>query len=342
MRILITGCSGFYGELLVDYLKEKGVECYGIDMLQSKNILGSNFIEGNILSTDLNLAFKGIAFDAIIHLATMIDFAVESQENLFENNVQSTKKIINFSLENGCKRIVFTSSNSIYLGSSSRFISDETVPVPQDLYGESKYLCEKLLKEVSDKINISIIRCPIIIDAGRVGMLSILFELIESDATLWVLGGGLTKHQCIYAHDLSDAIFKVLHKNGLNIYNIGCDNVVGFREIFLRLVKTSGKKSKVRSFPLGIAIALLKICYQLKISPIGPYQFRMLSSDFVFDTRKIKKELEWVPTKNNAEVLQLAFDHYRMKKKNGANAIKSANSSTLNLGILKLLRYIKF
>ena len=97
MRILITGCSGFYGELLTEFLKEKGVECYGIDLLPSKNIRGSNFVEGNLLSTDIDLAFKGIAFDAIIHLATMIDFAVESQENLFENNVQSTKKIINYS-----------------------------------------------------------------------------------------------------------------------------------------------------------------------------------------------------------------------------------------------------
>ena len=35
----------------------------------------------------------------------------------------------------------------------------------------------------------------------------------------------------------------------------------------------------------------MKVCFALGISPLGPYQYKMIASTFVFDTSKIKKEL---------------------------------------------------
>jgi nucleoside-diphosphate-sugar epimerase len=53
-----------------------------------------------------------------------------------------------------------------------------------------------------DAIPATIIRYPIITDAGRLGLLFILFEFIEESRKVYVVGGGENVYQFIYAGDL--------------------------------------------------------------------------------------------------------------------------------------------
>ena len=339
-KVLITGSGGFYGSLLSEFLVQNKVECYGIDLVDSPSLPDTNKVVEDICKIDLSEAFSSLRFDVIIHLATQIDFSVASQQSLYKNNIESTSRIIDYAVSSGCPNIIFTSSNSIFLGNEKVFIDDTDVPVPLDMYGKSKLDSESLLLATANKLSINIIRCPIIIDSGRAGMLSILFELLSAGATLWVLDGGTTRHQCIYAQDLNTAIYALLFKNGKNIYNIGCDNVLEFYEIFSNLIKKSNSSSKIRSLPKNMTIFILKQLYKFGLSPMGPYQFRMLTRDFSFDLSKIKSELSWMPTKNNYEVIQLAYDHYRITQNINTNK-KSANSSKIKMGILGILKYIR-
>jgi UDP-glucose 4-epimerase len=49
------------------------------------------------------------------------------------------------------------------------------------------------------------LRCPTIIDSGRLGLLAILFEFIEDGKKVWVVGDGGNRYQFIYAQDLATA-----------------------------------------------------------------------------------------------------------------------------------------
>jgi len=67
----------------------------------------------------------------------------------------------------------------------------------------------------------------------------------------------------------------------------------------------------------------------------------MISSDFVFDTAKIKKELNWNPTKTNEEMLCEAYDYYRKNKEDiWGRREASAHRTCAKEGVIKLLKKV--
>jgi len=239
-----------------------------------------------------------------------------------------------------CRKVVFTSSNSIYLGySGDRPITEKDIPKVTDAYGESKVLAEQLLTTYSSVFDSMIFRCPNIIDSGRVGMLSIFFDFVLESRKCWLIGEGNTRYQCIYAQDLIDAMLKSVSVLGSSIYNVGSDDVSSIREMYQAVIDRAGTGARVASVPRFPTIPFLRLLNRLKLSPIGPYQFRMLTGDFVFDCAKAKNELGWSPTLNNAEMLCLAFDYY-VENRQLLETLGSANSRSVSQGAIRLLRKI--
>lgn len=316
MRIIVAGSNGYFGKILVDYLRAKGNEILCVDKTAPTREISKEYIQCDLSKDSLSSKIPvAVTIDAVIDLATEIDFAVNDQDALYRNNAKCVKNLLSFCKERSIKRYVYTSSNSIYLGNRTNPISEKETPIPIDEYGKSKWDSEIFLRKHSEDVFVNIIRCPNIVDAGRVGMLSILFELLEANSTLWVVGNGQIKHQCIYAQDLCCAIEKFLFYQGSATVNIGSDNVPFFSEMFHDLATYVGSKSKIRGLPKWLVIPLMKVLYKLGLSPMGPYQFRMLTREFVFDTSEIKRVLNWAPTLDNAEMFRLAYDHYISNKK---------------------------
>ena len=342
LNILITGASGFFGTILFKELSQDGHFVVGLDLVTSKSIpLKSQVICDLRIYKSIIDELANYNFDVIIHLAAQIDFAISDQKLLYKNNVESTKNISEYAKYKNVKRLIFTSSNSIFLGLTKSIIMHSDEPYPIDYYGKSKRDSEIILCEYKKNFHVNILRCPNIIDSGRVGMLSILFELLKSNATLWVLDKGIIKHQCLYAQDLCLAITKLLTLNKSITLNIGSDNVMSFFDVFNKLIAKSRSKSKIRSLPIFLILPLIKLLYLFRLSPLGPYQFRMLTKNFEFDLSVIRKELNWHPSKDNFEMLHLAYSYYL----NNLDKIKqngSANGSKINMGVLRVLKYIKW
>lgn len=345
MRALITGGNGYFGRLLIRTLLDTGHECVSVD-LQEGTPLDPRvaFIPGDAASPEvLEQAIKLGQPDVIFHLASQIDFAVKSQNALHRNNVESTRAVSKLAARHRIPKVIFTSSNSVYLGNRlARPITESDTPIPIDEYGKSKVESERILLDHSGDFDSVIFRCPNIVDAGRVGLLSILFDFISEGRRCWVLGRGEVRHQCIYAQDLIDACMKAIAYPGSATFNIGSDDVPSFREMFEFLIARAGTSARVSGIPKAAALPLMRIARRLRMSPLGEYQFRMLTMDFQFDTSKCKTLLGWSPTLNNGEMLWKAYEFYHKNREailDGRGF--SANGGAIKkLGIIRLLKLI--
>ena len=339
-RYLITGASGFLGSILVNELELLGHDLVLVDR-QIKSAAESKHlaIECDLSSSDsIETVVDTGPFDAIFHLASQIDFNVQSQGDLFQNNVSSTQVVTEIARQTGCRKFVFTSSNSVFLGhSGSQPIRQNDPPSPTDEYGRSKVKSEEIISSNSDAFDFIIFRCPNILDAGRVGMLSIFFDFVLEGRKCWLVGDGSSRYQSLYSRDLITAMLQSLELKGSYTFNIGSDNVPSIFEMYQAVISRSCSKAKVGHLPTFPTIPMLKILNRLHLSPIGPYQFRMLTADFTFDCSYVKTVLNWRPTLDNTEMLCRAFDFYKNHKDDLDNN-RSANSGKVSQGIISVLR----
>ena len=337
---LITGGAGFYGSILKKELLKGGDFCVSID-LEKDEYENENFvaIQGDIRDEKLlNKVFSKYNFDAIFHCAALLAHDTKNKKELWSSNVDGTRNIVKYAKKNHCKQIQFISSNCLWGQDFKEKVKEEQEPNPIELYGKSKYEGEKILLESG--INTVIFRSPTIIDEGRLGLLSLLFEFIDENRKIPIVGDGTNKYQFIYAKDFIQAMKSALNYNKTAIFNIGSDDVKSFNEVYKYVIKKAGSKSKLLHFPKGLMTFAMKVCFMLGISPLGPYQYKMISANFIFDTTKIKKELNFKPTLTNEEMLLKSYMYYHENRKEiESRKDVSAHNKNAKMGVIKLLKW---
>jgi nucleoside-diphosphate-sugar epimerase len=126
-----------------------------------------------------------------------------------------------------------------------------------------------------------------------------------------------------------------------DLFHIGSDNVRSMREVYESVIRASGSKSKVRSLPKAPTIAAMMLTHKLRISPLGPYHYKMIAESFVFDTDRIKQRLGWKPTLTNEEMLLRAHEYYASNRNEiGARTSASAHRKAASMGVIRLLKWI--
>ena len=113
MKCLVTGGSGFFGELLCKMLIDKGFEVKNLDLNQNLDEDGAiEFIQGDI--RDFNCVFdacKGV--DLVFHNVAQVPLAKD--KDLFDSvNRLGTENILEASLRAGVKKLVYTSSSAVF------------------------------------------------------------------------------------------------------------------------------------------------------------------------------------------------------------------------------------
>ncbi|MCL2144122.1 MAG: NAD(P)-dependent oxidoreductase [Endomicrobia bacterium] len=342
-KALITGGTGFFGSLLKTALVEKGYFCVSID-LEKDDAVCENLltIQGDIRNGEqMNELFKTHKFDVIFHCAAILAHAVKDKNHLWTSNVNGTQIIADMARKFNVANIVFTSSNCLWAQNFHRPVLETDIPNPVEIYGKSKLEGEKILLACSPQVNSVIIRCPTIIDSGRLGLLAILFEFIDEGRKVWVVGGGENRYQFIYAQDLITACLKAAGHNRTDIFNIGSENVKTFKEVYNYVIQKAGTKARVASLPKKLAIFAMKTAYALGLSPLGPYQYKMIAEDFEFDISKIKQTFNWSPTMTNEEILYKAYQYYHDNRNDiDSRTNVSAHKQAAKMGVIRLLKWM--
>lgn len=340
---LVTGGAGFFGSILKKELLNLGHKIISIDIMPD-DYAHPNFthVLGDIRDINkLEEIFSEYNIDAVFHCAALLAHVKKDLPDLWTSNVDGTKNICYFCIKYNVKKLIFISSNCLWAKNFDYNVTEDEIPNPVEIYGKSKFEGEKIIQNnLLNKINFVIFRSPTIIDEGRLGLLGILFEFIDENKKIWMVGNGFNRYQFIYAKDLALACIKAVDYPKSNIFNIGSDNVKSFNEVYKYVIEKCNSKSKLVHLPKNLCIFLMKICYFMGISPLGPYQYKMISENFVFDTSKLKKELNFTPTKTNEEMLLVSYKYYHQNKNNILHRKNvSAHKSVAKMGIIKILKW---
>ena len=277
-KFLVTGGAGFFGGILKSRLLADGAEVVSVDLVpDTARHPALTSVQADIRDEEaMRAVFTAHKFDAVFHIAAMLAHGRMNRELLWTSNVDGTGVIAGCAREAGVRKLVFTSSNCLWASNMGRPVREDDPPAPVEVYGESKLEGEKLLHQFEDGLDVVILRSPTIIDSGRLGLLAILFEFIRENKTVWVVGSGGNRYQFIYAGDLAQACVQAVDFAGSGTFHVGSDNVPSLRECYEAVIAEAGSRSRVRSLPKGPTLAAMRLAHRLKISPLGPYHYRMI------------------------------------------------------------------
>jgi UDP-glucose 4-epimerase len=341
--VLITGGSGFFGGVLTARLLADGYQCVNVDLqpdpARHPKLVS---IQGDIRDAALlERLFGEHRFSAVFHCAAILAHDVQRRAALWTSNVDATVAIGRLAARHHVSKLVYISSNCLWAAPFNRPVTERDVPDPREIYGASKWAAERALNEQCDPGRLVIIRTPTIIASGRLGLLSILFDFIVEGRRVWVVGDGSNRYQFVYAPDLADACVRSMAPAANGVFNVGSSDVPTLRDTYQYVIDRAGTGARVASLPRWPTLPLMRVTYRAGLSPLGPYQYRMIAESFTFDTTKIQRALGWRPTLTNGEMLFEAFDYYRRHLDEiDRQTSVSAHRQRARMGVIRLLKQL--
>ncbi|MEE7474902.1 NAD-dependent epimerase/dehydratase family protein [Methylobacterium hispanicum] len=342
-RLLVTGGSGFLGSLLIDDLLAAGHAVTSIDLLpgvrRHPRLQG---VVGDIRDRPgLDRILSGGGFAGVFHCAALLAHGAVPEAEMWSSNVEGTRSLAAATAAAGVPSLVAISSNCLWGRGFARPVREDDAPEPCEPYGASKWEGEKVLAAHAGDVAVTVIRSPTIIDEGRLGLLAILFEFIAEGRRVWTVGDGSHRYQFIYARDLIAAMLLAWEQRRAGTFGIGSDRVDTMRESFAHVIAETGSRSRIVGLPKGPAVLAMRAAHALRLSPLGPYHYRMIAADFTFDTGRIKAALGWRPTLSNSEMLLRAYRYYAANQAEIAGRRDvSAHRRAADMGVIRALKWI--
>lgn len=282
MSILVTGGAGYIGSHTVVELIKLGKEVVIVDNLSNSSILvldrieeitgkRPTFYELDVVDkAALRSVFEKESIEAAIHFAgyKAVGESVEKPVMYYENNIMSTLALVEVMAEFGVKKIVFSSSATVYgLNNPSPLV--ENMPTSAtNPYGYTKVMLEQILRdlEVSDKEwSVALLRYFNPIGAHESGLIGedpagipnnlmpfIAQVAVGKRAELSVFGNdydtvdGTGVRDYIHVVDLALGHIKALEKisdtTGVYTYNLGSGQGTSVLELVQAFEKVNGVK----------------------------------------------------------------------------------------------------
>lgn len=287
--ILVTGGAGFIGSHTCVELIDAGYEVAIIDNLcnskkesidKIQKITGKTvkFYENDLRDEEsVRKIFSENKIDAVIHFAGLkaVGESVSMPLEYYDNNIMSTLVLCRVMREFGCKKLVFSSSATVYG-------NPHTVPIKEDFpryttnpYGSTKLMIEDILTDLHTSDNewsIVLLRYFNPIGAHKSGLIGENPNGIPNNLVPYIAQVAIGKldhlnvfgddyptkdgtgvRDYIHVVDLSKGHVKALIKanscTGVNAYNLGTGNGYSVLEVVKAYEKACGREVKYEIAP---------------------------------------------------------------------------------------------
>lgn len=303
MRILVTGGAGYIGSFMIKRLLHDNHEVAIIDSLERGH---KEMVDERVALKIGNLGdpfflsevFAHQSFDAIIHFAAYISMGESMKDPYmyFENNMYNTLKLVEMAAKNNVKKFIFSSTAGVYGNPVKIPIPEDHAKNPENTYGESKLMVERLLSWYQKIYELSFVSlryfnaCGASLD-GSMGeahdpethIIPNAINAVLQNKPFFLFGNdyktadGTCVRDYIHVLDLVEAHVLALNKlqndNGGYYFNVGTGKGYSNKEVLEMVGKISGKdlQVKIGSRRLGDADMLVadvtKINSELQFNP---------------------------------------------------------------------------
>lgn len=281
-KILVTGGTGYIGSHAVVELLEAGEEVVIVDNFSNsspdvlekiKKITGKEvkFYEVDLLDEEkLEKVFEENEIESVMHFAGLkaVGESVAKPIEYYHNNITGTLILLKLMKKYNCKRIVFSSSATVY-GNPEKLPITEDFPLSTtNPYGSTKLMIEQILQDVNvsdNEFSVAILRYFNPIGAHESGLIGERPNGIPNNVMPYIVGVAKGKYpeltvfgndyptkdgtgvrDYIHVVDLAKGHLKALDKirkeAGVKIYNLGTGNGYSVLELVQNFEKMNNIK----------------------------------------------------------------------------------------------------
>lgn len=323
----MTGGCGYIGSVATRFFCDKGHSCVVFDNLERghREALDprAQLVVGDLREpSDIQLALRQNRVDAVVHFAAyaLVGESMQDPMAYYRNNVQGGLNLVSAMLDEGVKRIVFSSTCATYGQPEQMPIAEDTRQVPTNPYGHSKLIFEQILDWHRRQKGLlpvflryfNVCGAAVFSDALP-PLLPILGEdhSVETHIIPNVLKVALGQKPCaevfgddyptedgtcvrdyIHVSDLAEAHYLALISEKTGAFNLGTGQGVSVKQIIEACRRVTGKEIPVSSSPRRMG------------DPASLYSV----------TEKADKELDWRPTKS--ELTRIVSDAWAWHRAN--------------------------
>ena len=322
MKALVTGASGFIGSHLVDRLLQENYEVTALirktsrlRWLENKPI---RLTMGDLREPE-SLVEAVTDQDFIFHLAGVI-LARNTQE-FAETNHHGTENLMEAIMAHNprVKKTIHVSSLAAGGPTTSDYpLTEEDGSRPISAYGKTKYAGEQTVLSYKDRLNVSVIRPPVVYGPRDKGVLK-FFQLIEKHIRV-NLGFRNRYASIIHVSDLVEAILLAATRETMSgaLYYVGDGGKprtwIDFQNEIAGVLETWSVKIRVPLALMFLTASLLHGFYLItgKATWINLDKYRELSQEaWLCDGSKIQRELGYTPNVTAPEGIRQTAAWYR-------------------------------
>lgn len=269
-KVLVTGGAGFMGSHVVDELLQRGAAVVVLDDLSGGFVENVNpkavFVKGSVTDEDLvSGLFAQHKFEHVFHLAA---YAAEGLSHFirrfnYTNNLLGSINLINASIRNNVKCLVFTSSIAVY-GKNQLPMTEDVQPRPEDPYGVAKYAVELDLCAAHEMFGLNhVIFRPHNVYGERQNIgdkyrnvLGIFMNSIMHGEPMPVFGDGNQSRAFSYIGDIAPVIAESAFRSDCynDVFNVGSDTPASVNQLVQLVAKAFGVEAKVNHLPARLEV----------------------------------------------------------------------------------------
>lgn len=249
MKVIVTGGCGFIGSHIVDKLVEM---CYDVIVIDDLSASENEKFYFNDSATyhkldisnfeDIEPLFEGV--DYVFHLAaeSRIQPAIKNPSRAYKVNVIGTLNILESSKKHNIKRVIYSSTSSVY-GLSCELPTKETESIDcLNPYSHSKFQGEELFRQYYKMYGLDSVifryfnvfgeRSPV--KGQYAPVVGIFINQMKQSKPLTIVSDGLRKRDFIYVGDIVDVNVSSIFYDGVigaSTFNIGSGENISIYDI---------------------------------------------------------------------------------------------------------------
>jgi UDP-N-acetylglucosamine/UDP-N-acetyl-alpha-D-glucosaminouronate 4-epimerase len=265
-KVLVTGGAGFIGSHLVRGLLERGDDVRVLDNFSTGNranldALDVEVVEGELRSYErVHNAVRGT--EVVYHLGALGSVPRSVQDPLTSSavNVEGTLNVLLAARDEGVRRVVYSSSSSVYGSRAALPANEDAAPDPLSPYGVAKLAAERYcisFSRVYERFESVVVRYFNVFGPRQsplsqyAGVVPLFITAIAEGRPVMIEGDGEQRRDFTYVENVVSGTLRAGDASGASgrIFNLAASSPASVNELAVAIGGILGKPVERRTAP---------------------------------------------------------------------------------------------